>query len=333
MIEHIDISNATREQWLALRKNDITASVLGALWGIHPYMTPLQLAAEKLGLVERPDNSDNQAMARGRMLEGAVAQLTREDKPDWTINKAQVYLRDPEIRLGATPDFFYTSAEPSGSYNGVLQTKTASTKSFETYWPDRPPLWIVLQTTCEMMLADVDRGAIAVFVVDAYQPQFHIYEINRDSELEQEIKDKVRLYWCDITSDREPKVYYERDAAIIKKIYATATPGMMLDLRNDEQMGALLDEREKLSQTIKTATDRKDVIEAMIRHRVGIAESAMFSDNWYVTLKNQSRKEYMVKATSFRTLRAVRDDIASPPLKINDEDENFSLDTEATHGI
>ena len=61
----------SRDEWLEWRKQDVTASSIGALFNCHPYTTALRLYAEKRGtdfLVE-----DNKAMRRGRWLEPAVA--------------------------------------------------------------------------------------------------------------------------------------------------------------------------------------------------------------------------------------------------------------------
>ena len=49
MIEQLAIES--REQWLAMRRQDITASTAGALLGLHPYVTAYSLWAEKTGLV------------------------------------------------------------------------------------------------------------------------------------------------------------------------------------------------------------------------------------------------------------------------------------------
>ena len=37
----------SRDEWLQWRKQDITASVIGALFNVHPYKTALQLYVEK----------------------------------------------------------------------------------------------------------------------------------------------------------------------------------------------------------------------------------------------------------------------------------------------
>ena len=100
----IEIREITsREEWLEWRKQDVTASSIGALFDCHPYTTALKLYAEKRGtefIVE-----DNRAMRRGRWLEPAVAKAVKEMRPEWTLISGHEYLRDPELGLGATPDF------------------------------------------------------------------------------------------------------------------------------------------------------------------------------------------------------------------------------------
>ena len=90
-----------------LREQDITASVVGALLGHHPYVTKLELyQVHKFGNV--PPYPDNPTLRRGRIFEREVAGAVEEKYPHWEITKATDYYRDPEIRLGATPDFLIT---------------------------------------------------------------------------------------------------------------------------------------------------------------------------------------------------------------------------------
>jgi predicted phage-related endonuclease len=169
---------ADREQWLAWRREDVTASAIGALFGVHPYLTKMRLYAEKRG-VEFGANEDNKLLRRGRWLEPAVGAAVAELRPDWRIVPAGVYLRDPELRLGATPDFFIYD-DPRGL--GVLQAKTASPSAFKRDWADgaEVPMWIMLQLSVEMMLADAAFGAVAVLLVDAYGMDCKIIEFPRD---------------------------------------------------------------------------------------------------------------------------------------------------------
>ena len=65
-IELHDASNRT--VWLERRKQDITASVAGALFGVHEYTTCFELWALKSGRLNR-DPEETPQMRRGRLLE------------------------------------------------------------------------------------------------------------------------------------------------------------------------------------------------------------------------------------------------------------------------
>src|SRR5262245_11641298 len=92
------------EQWHELRKPNLGASEIGALFGDHEYATPYSLSAKKLGLLDA--NSDTEVMKRGRLLEPVAIALLREEKPDWEIWQPHAYYCDETARLGATPDCF-----------------------------------------------------------------------------------------------------------------------------------------------------------------------------------------------------------------------------------
>jgi len=126
-VEHRTITS--RDEWLRWRRQDVTASVVGALFGVHPYTTALRIYAEKRG-VEFPD-ADNKTMRRGRWLEPAVATAVEEERPDWKLRAPRLYLRDPDLRLGCTPDYFI-EGDPRGL--GVLQCKTVAPSVYARDW-------------------------------------------------------------------------------------------------------------------------------------------------------------------------------------------------------
>jgi predicted phage-related endonuclease len=286
-VQRIQVTD--RESWLEMRKRDVTASVIGALFGMCPYQTALGLFMEKTG-VEMPE-IDNAVLRRGRLLEGAVAQAVAEERPTWKITKATEYLRDPKARIGATPDF-YVAGDPRGP--GVLQAKTVAPSVYRKEWTeDSPPFWIVLQNATEMMLADVTWGAIAALVVDPWKLDLHVYEIPRHAAAEKKLRDAVAQFWADVEAGREPKVDYARDGELMSMLYPTSAPGKTIDLTGDNFAPVLLDEREKLSQVIKEADARKDEIETELKAKIGDAESALIS-GWRLTWKSQSRREYTV---------------------------------------
>lgn len=99
-IEKIPITS--RSQWLELRRRDITASDIGAACGLSPFKSPLRIWAEKVG--EVAETAETAAMRRGRWLETAVLAALADEHPDWVISQPNIYVRDPDARIGATID-------------------------------------------------------------------------------------------------------------------------------------------------------------------------------------------------------------------------------------
>src|SRR5690606_34094970 len=111
---------------------------------------------------------ENAAMIRGRVLEKPAIDLLAIDRPSWKIWQPQVYLRDPTIRMGATPDAY--AIDPRRKGFGVIQVKTSDKFAFKRNWIDEdggiePPLWIVIQTIQEAHLSGASWACVLVFIM------------------------------------------------------------------------------------------------------------------------------------------------------------------------
>jgi predicted phage-related endonuclease len=290
----------SREQWLQWRRQDITASNVGGLFGAHPYTTALRIYAEKRGV--EFDDEDNKAMRRGRWLEPAVGKAVSEIRPEWRVEPAAVYLRDPELRLGATPDFFIYG-DPRGL--GVLQAKSVAPHIFARDWDHGRdvPLWIVLQATCEMMLADAAFGAVAVLTVDPFNMDVAILEVPRNPSAELKIVGAVMRFWQMVEAGNEPEPDFARDADVIKALRPREAPGKSVDFSGDNQLPILLETRAQLRADMAAAEARCGQIEAELRFRMGDAETATGLDGWRLTYKTTDRAGYTVPPKTLRILR------------------------------
>jgi predicted phage-related endonuclease len=309
VIERIQI--VSREQWLTLRKSDVTASAVACLFGVHPYVTPLALFQEKNGL-ELPE-IDNAVLRRGRLLEGAVAVAVEEAHPEWKLTKATEYFRDPDVRVGCTPDFF-VSNDPRGL--GIIQAKTVAPSVFKKAWADGPPFWIALQAATEMMLTGATWGAVAALVVDPWKMDCLIYPIPRHEGVEDRIREAVAKFWQDVEWGEEPAFDYARDGDLIAALFPAAVPLKSVDLMGDNHLPVILAERAVAKEAIRVAQDRCIEIDNEIRAKIGDAEIATL-DGYVITLKTQIRRAYEVKASTSRRLnitetRERNDDAAGP---------------------
>ena len=135
MIERL--TPADRDAWLALRRDFLGASEIGALFDVHPYLTRYALWAEKSGLIA-PTGRETSPMRRGRYIEQIAPLMLAEERPTWTVEPNIIgvggfYIADRANRIGCTPDLICVDPERG---SGVVQVKSASSHSFRRQWLD-----------------------------------------------------------------------------------------------------------------------------------------------------------------------------------------------------
>lgn len=284
-----------RASWLAMRRADVTASDIAAVFGLHPWRTPLQLWADKTGLdIETPENA---AMRRGRWFEDAVIAACRDAHPDWTIEKPGIYLRAPEYRIGATPD--------AVAGDVAIQCKTVAEQAFASQWADGPPIHYQLQTMTEAMLLGVSHAILAVLVISPYGADYREFDIPRHAAAEARILAAVPEFWAKIGRGETPKADYAADADVIAMLHAPDAAKPPLDLSTDNYLPTLLAEYETARAAASEADDQVTGLKAQIVEKLAGATMATLP-GWRITNRIQSRKETVVKATSFPVLRITR---------------------------
>jgi hypothetical protein len=295
-----------RDEWLARRRANVNASEVGALFGAHPYITLLELYCDKANIAERDGPTDG-VLYRGQIFEPAVAEAVAKDRPDWKISKATDYLVDPDNRIGATPDYI---VECPNRGRGVLQTKTVGTLPAQIAhwgveaaecWAEEatPPLWVQLQTLQEMLLEDVQWGAVGALLLDPNNPRIAIQTFDRHADAEARLLNGVGKFWAGVRDGVMPNVDYARDAHVINALYP-ADDGSEIDLSGDNYLPPLLARRKQLVDLRGPVEKELSTINTEIAAKMGAATTARL-DGWKLTRKLQHRKP--TPASSFRVLR------------------------------
>ena len=298
MIQRIPITD--RKQWLDLRKKDVTASAVGCLLDVHDYLTPLELWAHKTGRLG--DAEDNPAMKRGRLLEPVAIELIREKHPDWAIWIPREYLRDPDRRIGATPDLYVK--KPDGR-TGIVQIKTTADLIFKQKWQDKDtrdivlPLWIAVQAMTEQELSGADFAIVALMVV-GMGLDLHEIDVPLHSGVLKRRDEAVAAFWKLTDSGAPMPPDYARDGETIGRIYDSGGEPP-LDLRGDNLFADAIARYESNKAIIKAAEAAKDEAAAEIKFKMGNHEVANSSAN-VVNWKLIKRAAYEVKAGEYRRL-------------------------------
>jgi predicted phage-related endonuclease len=297
---------ASREEWLRLRERNIGASEVSALLGVHDYKTPYELWALKSGLVTA-DSADNPAMRRGRLMEPVALQILAEDYPEWTVEPNPIpggnYYQDTELRLAATPDAFVTIPNRG---RGIAQVKSVEPGVFRRDWQPNGnetevPLAHAVQTICEAHLSGAEWACVVPIVAD-HGIRIEVLDVPLHAALITRIKAAAVDFWCMIDEGREPPPDYGRDSAIIEQLYQPI-PDEVLDLTGSNELPALLDERESLSE-IRTATEKrlKEIKGELIANLKDYVAGRV-ADGRIITAKRIHKKAYEVPATSYVDVR------------------------------
>jgi predicted phage-related endonuclease len=309
VIQQIPITS--REQWLAMRKQDITASIAGALIGLHPHETALTVYADKTGFFDKdpedgetPERTENAAMRRGRLLEPVVVEMLREDFPGYKIERGGSYYRDPLARIGATPDVL---AVDEKGRPGIFQIKTVAPAAFRKSWKQEDgsfevPAWIAIQAIVEATLTGAEWAKIAVLQVDNVLTMQTV-DVPIHAGVFERIRREAFEFWANVEKGQPPKPDYSRDA----KIAAMLQPldDNPLDLTSDNMLPGMLDERERLKAEADALEVRLKEIDGEIRNKIGAHSSAVLP-GWKIASKLTERKGYTVQPTSYRPLRVTR---------------------------
>ncbi|TIR23982.1 MAG: endonuclease [Mesorhizobium sp.] len=296
-----------REEWLALRQHDVTASVAASLLGIHPYKTPYGLWAEKTGRV-REDTEETEAMERGNLLEPVAVAMLAKRQPTWDIiyKNNRAYYRDADQRIGATPDAFVRIPGRLGL--GNLQIKTASEDAFRKYWLDSdtdevvPPTWIAVQAIAEAKLTGCAYAMVAVVVV-TWRGNLRLYvvDIPLHEKLWTRLVTEVGKFWALVGDGGEPPIDWQRDGEVVLDVYDSSYIDRR-DLTSDTDLDGIVGRYKALKEKAAEATKQADVLKPQIIYALGNSEAG-FTAGWEITARTQDREAYTVKASTMRPLR------------------------------
>ncbi len=316
-VGHNIINNA---QWQSLRAKDVTASVAGALLGVHR-LSALGLYNLKKGL--DVDDVDTEVVeefgdgwwsasyppaTRGHVLEPLAMEETRR-RTGWSISyPIGIYFRDPRRRIGATPDAF--AIDPKRDGFGIIQFKTVSPDVFEKKWRDPvtrdviPPDWVMVQAITEAKITGASWACIVVVCL-THKLEFSGVTIPVHNDIWNRLCGEVEHFWRQFDADRPPDIDWVKDTDRVMRMFADVR-GPQINLSGDNELAELLPEYARLKAIEAAgnaaAKDRK-IIDAKIIFKMKDAESAIAPGGVTISAKMINRKGYSVEPSTYRQVR------------------------------
>ncbi len=191
-----------REAWLRWRRDGIGGSDVGAVLGMDPYRSPLDVYNDKIGLTFGPEETP--AMRRGRVLEPAVAdEYTRATGRRVRRQPPHIHKDFAWIRCTVDRQIL---ADPETSPRGtsLLEIKTAASHVFRKMKLEGLPERYVLQLQHSLAVWGYEWGAFAVLCPDTWE-LLH-FDVETDRELVDQLLDRETAFWKRVTDRTPPEI-------------------------------------------------------------------------------------------------------------------------------
>ena len=257
-----------RKDWLMLRKNGIGGSDAGAVCGLNPYVSPLEVYVSKTCEDIYEEVPDNEAMREGRDFEDYVAKRFTEASGLKVRRSNMMYASKEHPFMIADVDRLVTGRE-----NGItgLECKTASPYSAEKWKDGKIPAHYIMQCYHYMAVLDARSWYIAVMV---YGREFKYIKLERDEEIIQQLIRIEENFWNHNVMARvkpEPdgsdaaETFINRHFAESRKELSIPLKGFDEKLRRRDEITGIINqlntEKKKIEQEIKTYMDEAEYAE------------------------------------------------------------------------
>ncbi len=176
--------NLDKKEWLKYRKSGIGGSDAGAVCGLNPYRTAMQVYQDKVS--EEIEEVDNEAMRQGREFEDYVAKRFMEATGKKVRRANAMFYNEEYPFMLADVDRMVVGE------NAGLECKTASPYMADKWKDGNIPLSYQIQCYHYMAVSNADAWYLAVVI---YGREFKYYKIERDEAVITDLIQIEKAFW------------------------------------------------------------------------------------------------------------------------------------------
>lgn len=244
-----DIKDITRKGWLDLRMIGIGGSDAGAIVGLNPHKSQIDVWLDKTG--KSKDLPDNEAMRVGRDLEQYVAKRFCEATGK-KVRRRNVMFRDDQY-----PYMIANVDRVVVGENALLECKTANAYSADKWEDGKIPESYEIQCHHYMAVTGTKKVYIACLIMGI---DFVVREVERDEDVIEALRKIEGDFWNDYVMEGQmpPPDGSKSAGDALKSMYPFAKPDSgvhlyNLDSRLDriDEIKALIGDLERESEEIK----------------------------------------------------------------------------------
>lgn len=267
----VSTKNMPHEEWLRWRKKGLGGSDVGAICGLNPYRTAMQVYYDKTS--DEVEDFDNESMRQGRELEDYVARRFAEATGKKIRRANYMFVDEKNPFMIADVDRLIVGE------NAGLECKTCSPYSADKWKDGKIPLHYLLQCYHYISVCNADYWYIAVLI---YGQQFIYHKIERDGEIITNLIDIERNFWEDhIMKNILPTPDGSKLADSVIAEYYQKSENKVIALTGFDDK---LQRREELLELMEKMETEKNQIEQELKLYMGEAEMAQ-NDKFHISWK------------------------------------------------
>ena len=289
-----------KEEWLRYRKGGIGGSDAGAVCGLNPYRTAMEVYYDKTS--DEIEEIDNEAMRQGREFEEYVARRFMEATGKKVRRANALYYDERYPFMYADVDRLVVGE------NAGLECKTASPYMADQWKDGKIPLSYQIQCYHYMSVFQADAWYIAVLI---YGKEFQFHRIERDEAVISDLIHIEENFWKDHVEKKilpEPDGSKVADSVIAERF--KKSQGISLPLMGFDEK---LKRRQELVEIMARMETEKKKIEQELKLYLGEAESAEnehFRVSWK-TVNSSRLDEKLLKAEMPETYEKYKKSVSS----------------------
>ena len=315
LIKHTD-----RTEWLAARKHGIGASEAAQLatidgipisnWG-----SPFSLYQEKVSPPKNEPTTERQ-MIWGTILEPGIRQVVADrlgqeiSHEPWGIHWKEPSEDDPRFQFASLDGWIDDPCPPETGTEllqelfeyderitgpGVIELKSDARPPW-----DKPPLVYMIQVQHQLSVTGWKWGILGVFF--SIDQSIRLYPIVRDDTMIRKLNRTELSFWRNHVLAKTPPPPDGTDATrrALAELYDDPTDEA-IDLADD--MSDTIERLEDAKARRKEIDERIALMENQLKAAMGNHTIGFTAAGYRVTWKQQTRKEHIVKESTFRVLR------------------------------
>src|SRR5574343_1339770 len=291
---------ADRKFWLQERRKYAVPSEVSARLGLNPWKSLYALYMEKAGLFE-PDETESEVQRWGIKLEGIICEEYALETGRKVIDHGRYAIRASETCPGQSCTLD-REIEPCDGKDGpgALEAKNASAYKVDD-WSDGAPLLYQVQIHAQLEVTGWTWGSAAALIGGN---TFRWCDVARDERFIEMMRGKVAEFWKMVKDGTPPPVDGSASTAeVLRRLYpGDSGETVALDAQAAEWSELIA----RADADIKAAEEVKAEAKNKLIAAIGSATFGVLPDGTRYSFKTTTRKESIVNASKYRTLRRVK---------------------------